>query len=312
MPHVGLVLGAGGLAGHAFHAGVLRALDEVAGWDARDADVVVGTSAGSGVAAYLRAGVPPGDLAARVAGREPSPEGQALLSHLPALAQATRPGISWPPSPQALGLLGSRVRRPWTIRPGHLLASLVPAGTASTEGLEERIRLLHPAHWPPRALWICAVRLSDGERVVFGRDPSPEPDLGTAVAASSAIPGWFHPVEIDGERFVDGAVHSPTNADLVAGLALDVVVVSSPMSSGASTSVVPPSNPARMFHTAVLEREVRAVQGDGTPVLVFQPDRNVLDAVGYDAMDLGRMAAIAERSYSAALEVLEGSAVMLR
>src|SRR5690349_19155028 len=53
---VGLVLGAGGVVGHAFHAGVLAALEDVAGFDARDADLIVGTSAGSVVGALLRAG----------------------------------------------------------------------------------------------------------------------------------------------------------------------------------------------------------------------------------------------------------------
>src|SRR4029453_17418931 len=52
---VGLVLGAGGVVGHAFHAGVLRALAEVTGWDPRRAEVVVGTSAGAPAGA-----VPPG------------------------------------------------------------------------------------------------------------------------------------------------------------------------------------------------------------------------------------------------------------
>jgi predicted acylesterase/phospholipase RssA len=50
---VPLVLGGGGLAGTAFHAGLLSATAE-RGWDARDADVVVGTSAGSTSAAPLR------------------------------------------------------------------------------------------------------------------------------------------------------------------------------------------------------------------------------------------------------------------
>ena len=52
---VGLVLGGGGIAGMAFHAGVLLALHHDLGWDARDADVIVGTSAGSIVGALLRA-----------------------------------------------------------------------------------------------------------------------------------------------------------------------------------------------------------------------------------------------------------------
>src|SRR3954471_18720643 len=50
---IGLVLGAGGVTGDAFHRGLLRALSEV-GYDARSADVIVGTSAGSMVGAFLR------------------------------------------------------------------------------------------------------------------------------------------------------------------------------------------------------------------------------------------------------------------
>jgi predicted acylesterase/phospholipase RssA len=46
-PRIALVLGAGGVAGGAFHAGALAALHDALGWDARSADLVVGTSAGS-------------------------------------------------------------------------------------------------------------------------------------------------------------------------------------------------------------------------------------------------------------------------
>src|SRR4051812_49436750 len=53
MSKIGLVLGAGGLTGDAFHRGVLRALAE-RGYDARAAELVVGTSAGSMVGAFLR------------------------------------------------------------------------------------------------------------------------------------------------------------------------------------------------------------------------------------------------------------------
>ncbi|HZO16597.1 MAG TPA: hypothetical protein VFB62_25150, partial [Polyangiaceae bacterium] len=62
---IGLVLGAGGPVGHAFHAGVVRALHESISWDARDAAVVVGTSAGAQVGALLRAGMSADDVAAR-------------------------------------------------------------------------------------------------------------------------------------------------------------------------------------------------------------------------------------------------------
>src|SRR3954454_20457205 len=79
VPRIGLVLGAGGEVGHAFHAGVLAALADVTGWDARDAEVVVGTSAGSLVGALVRAGVSGSDLVARVNGQELSEAGRLLL-----------------------------------------------------------------------------------------------------------------------------------------------------------------------------------------------------------------------------------------
>ena len=73
---VGLVLGGGGIAGMAFHAGVLLVLHHDLGWDARGADVVVGTSAGSIVGASLRAGVAPEDLAAWATDATPTPSGR--------------------------------------------------------------------------------------------------------------------------------------------------------------------------------------------------------------------------------------------
>ena len=45
MKRIGLVLGAGGLTGQAFHAGVLRALVEATDWDPRGASIIVGTLA---------------------------------------------------------------------------------------------------------------------------------------------------------------------------------------------------------------------------------------------------------------------------
>jgi NTE family protein len=295
MAHVGLVLGAGGLAGHAFHAGVLAALAD-AGWDARTADLIVGTSAGSGVGTHLRAGVPPRDLSNRLRGQPLSPEGAELLARVPRPPRAVpRTGWSWPLRPQAPGLLASRAARPWTLRPGHVLAALAPEGRQPTEFLQERIRLVHPDRWPDRPLWLVAARLRDGSRVVFGRDPAPDADVAAAVAASSAIPGWFAPVVIGGERFVDGGIHSPTNADLVAGLELDLVIVSAPMASAAGRP-----EPARVYHTALLEREVRQVRAGGTRVLVFAPDRSVLEAMGFDPMDPSTMRAIAEASEAVA------------
>ncbi|HEX8581862.1 MAG TPA: patatin-like phospholipase family protein, partial [Acidimicrobiales bacterium] len=177
------------------------------------------------------------------------------------------------------------------LRPGVAMAGALPAGTASTAPMGDRIRALYDRPWPDRRLWICAVRLSDGRRVVFGRDAT-APDVGGAVEASSAIPGWFAPVTIGGQRFVDGGAHSPTNADVLGGVALDLVVVSSPM-SGAGQAIG-----LRAWHGRTLAREVRGLRARGVPVLVVEPSAEDAGALGrgLEAMDPARQAEAARRA----------------
>src|SRR5215467_490822 len=89
---IGLVLGAGGAVGHAFHAGVLAALEEATGWQPDSAEVIVGTSAGSIVAALVRAGCSARDLADASLRRPLSPAGQALFERIGRRAPLPTPG----------------------------------------------------------------------------------------------------------------------------------------------------------------------------------------------------------------------------
>ena len=113
--------------------------------------------------------------------------------------------------------------------------------------------------WPDEPLWICSVRTGDGRLRVFGRDES-EATIGVAVAASSAVPGLLAPVVIDGAEHVDGAVHSPTNADVVAGLGFDRVVVVAPMAGRPDVR-----QPIRSYHGHLLGREDRRRTGQRQP-----------------------------------------------
>ncbi len=289
---VGLVLGAGGVAGGAWHAGALTALQD-AGWDARSADLVVGTSAGSGMAATLRLGVPPSDLFAGATGRPMSPVGADFLAKAgPMEVPAPQVGGRIP-RPAAPFLVLRALSRPWTTRPFKAAAGMLPVGRISTDFIGDRIRRTHDEPWPDRPTWICAVRLADGRRVVFGRDVD-DAHLATAVEASSAIPGYFAPVDHAGQAYIDGGVHSPTNADLVADLGFDIVVVSSPMSATRGALRRPQWTGARALHAATLGREVRKIRAAGTPVLVLQPGPEVVDTVGFNSMDPSRRGDIAQ------------------
>ena len=300
MPRIGLVLGAGGAVGHAFHAGVLAALADETGWDARDAEIVVGTSAGSLVGAFLRAGLSGPDLAARTCDEPMSEAGRELVYRAEAATQHLPPIPSRPPRRQGLPAMsapGALVRAmfpPWTARPGALAAAALPEGRISTEIIATGLRAFFD-HWPDRALWINAVDLQTSRLVTFGRGDAPVADVPSAVAASCAIPAFFAPVSINDVRYVDGGVHSPTNADLVAGLGLDLVVISSPMSIARNSARLAADQAARRVARFALVREVARVRRGGTPVLTFQPTTADLAVMGLNAMDPSRRADVARQ-----------------
>jgi NTE family protein len=297
---VGLVLGAGGVAGGAFHAGVLAALAERTGWDPRSAAVIVGTSAGSITGASLRGGLPAPDLLASALDRPLSPEGQQLLDRVGSRRSAPLgPAERRLRTPGAMaGTLARAARQPFAARPWSLAAALLPEGTVSTDVISAGFGEVFGDDWPPGALRLCALRQSDGRRVVFGGER--RPPLPDAVAASCAIPGWFAPVVIDGEAHLDGGAHSPTNADvLLDHLPLDLVLVSSPMSRRSRRPRLAADQAMRRWASAVLDAEVRRLRRRGTTVVTFQPDDEVLDAAGINAMDpsrRGRIATAAHRS----------------
>lgn len=277
------MLGAGGVVGGAFHEGVLRAIADATGWDARDAEIIVGTSIGSHVGATLRAGR---STRPTTAGARASSADAALLRR--------RAGPSSP------GMVLRGIARPGSVRVGALLAGVLPAGRTSFAGATAHIDRLHRNGWPERPLWLPAVRLSDGARVVFGREGAPQASVGQAVAASCAIPGYFSPVVIDGQRYVDGGAHSATNADLLAGQDLDLVVVSSPMGAARGALSLSAHLQGRGYMRLRLAAEARAVRRSGIDLVAFSPTAEDLPVMGWNAMSDGRRAAVVERAYESA------------
>ena len=289
-----VVLAAGGIVGQAFHLGVLGCLAEAVGFDARRADVLVGSSAGSLVAAGLAGGLSAADLRAELLGDPLSEEGQrvrqssavdlgsseaAALVAGPETARVRRIG---PLAPQ---VLLSSARRPWAVRPGALASSLLPAGRIETDVIARGLQRLHGGRWPERDLRICALRARDGRRVVFGAQGAPRTDVGTAVAASCAIPAYFAPVHVSGQAYVDGGGHSPSNADVVAADRPDLVVVVSPMTMGRGTVRRPPADTAiRLAVRRYLAQEVRRLRRGGAEVLVLQPGPQDLPVMGLNPM----------------------------
>jgi NTE family protein len=303
VPRVAIVLGAGGAVGHAFHAGVLSALADETGWDPRRADILVGTSAGSVVASMLRAGFSASDLAARALGRELSAEGRQFVQ---------RSGLRPPPAvtparPAPARGSASPVRlarafwQPWRARPGTIAAALLPECRIPNETMSEPLRRMFGSEWPSPPLWVVAVALDSGRRVVFGREGAPATDVAAAVAASCAIPAYFVPVTIHGSRYVDGGVHSPSNADVVARETLDLVIVSSPMSSARGVRRQAIDVPMRQVSRLALAREVAALRRRGTTVVTFQPTAADQDAMAGNPLDPAKRAPVCRQVFDSTM-----------
>jgi len=276
---VGLVLGGGGVRGASWIMGALHGIVAETGWDPATADLLVGTSAGAVVAALTAAGARPWDVLA--------PEREDLLRALMVAA-------TFRPEPTLRGLwFGSPalVARALRAGPAHamkLVAGVLPEGWVSTEPIAHLIRE-RAVGWPSSGrLWVVATDYESGERVVFGRAGSPEPDLPVAVAASCAIPGFYRPVRIAGRRYVDGGVHTGANLDLVAGEALDLVFCLNPLSSrpGAARGV---HWPVRALLHQQLAPQARAVEESGARLIVLEPDGPSVGHIGLNPMSRRRI-----------------------
>ena len=300
MTRTGVVLGAGGVLGAAWTIGALAALQETRGWDPRDADVLVGTSAGSVLAGFLGCGVGVG----------------VLLDHQRGIVNAEAPDISYdpdkdsggalPPLPRpgigsARGVLSTALR-PWKVTPMGALSAVLPQGRGSLDPVGTLVDAVCPkGAWAAHPqTWIVAMDYDSGRRAVFGRDGAPHAGLRDAVMSSCAIPGWYAPVKIGGRRYVDGGACSPTSVDLMTSMDLDEVVVLSPMTS---LEYDRPSTVAgrieRRFRRLVTKRlvnEVKKVAATGTKVTVLGPGAEDLDAIGANLMDPSRRELVLETS----------------
>jgi NTE family protein len=258
MAKAALVLGGGGVTGVAWELGMLAGLAE-RGVDLSDADLVVGTSAGSVVGALMTSGA---DLEQLYAGQLEPPTPEPL--------DRLRIGVllRW-----AWAMARSRHPEQGRARVGRMALSTVTIPEVQRRKVMDTY--LGGIPWPERPLLVTAVDAVSGEFVVFDRDSrvgDAPVTLLDAVSASCAVPGVWPPVTIGGRRWIDGGVRSATNADVAAGH--ERVVVIAPITRGFR----------RSSGTAT---ELAGLRDDARIALVA-PDAGARKAIGNNVLDPAR------------------------
>jgi NTE family protein len=207
-----LVLGGGGLTGHAWLIGMLLELAD-RGFDAAGADLVVGTSCGAVVGAQIACGLSPREMhdrffAANTADLRLAPEEFLELARL---------------------LTGSPDLQDALVNVGA--AALGHRDVVSCADLADTLRAQIPAtDWPAQRLVLPAVDARTGEfhRLAAG----PGMSMLDAVWASCSLPFVYEPATIAGRRWIDGFLRSPANVDCAGGY--ERIVVLAPMDLGFS------------------------------------------------------------------------------
>lgn len=265
-----LVLGGGGVSGIGWETGMIAGLAE-RGIHLQEAERIVGTSAGSSVAAKLVSGASTEDAYA---------------------AQLADPGGELPAKfgfRNILGLLGPQ------ILPGDDAAIARRIGRtalrAATVPEAERRAVISArvgdAGWPQSELLITAIDAVTGVRRVFDKDSGVT--LADAVAASCAVPTVWPPVTIGPNRYIDGGSLSATNADLAAGCGTVLVLAPIAMAVRKRWSIA--------GQLAALGPNVRT--------LLLTPDNAAKQAMGRNSLDPAVRAAAAKAGKAQALTVAD-------
>jgi NTE family protein len=272
-----LVLSGGGLLGVGWELGVLRGLQD-AGVDIGHFQRVVGTSAGAISGAIVASGAP-------LEAVSPDPERDHRLA---AIVQQMHP--------EALGPVFAVLEAGGEAdQAGRARIGVIARGSQVPEALFIEVARLFVSDGPwPRCLVITAVDVDDGAFVAWG--PEADVPLTHAVAASSSLPGIFPPITIAGRRYMDGAVRSPTSADLAA-------------ESDAVLIVAVPSRSERSDRQ--IAAETAAIRAGGGEIIEIRPDVESGQAFGPDPMDRSRNSLVFEAGLRQGLAAAGDVAVLM-
>ncbi len=268
-----LVLGGGGFTGGVYEIGALRALDLLAvNRTVNQFDVYVGTSAGSFVASLTANGVTPEEMMRVVNQQVPTPFKDVDRSTLMrpnalefAQSMALMPLKMFGLARNFLG----QIRSTSLIDLAVGVAEALPSGLYDGRGIERYLESVlsdpdrvNDFRLLQNELFLTATDLDTCERVVLGGPEWDDVPISRAVAASTALPMVYKPVEIKGRHLVDGGLRSTTNVDLAVEAGAKFVIVVNPL--------VPYVNDFQKVIPTMLGSRVRRVADMGFPQIGYQ------------------------------------------
>lgn len=236
---IALVLAGGGLTGAVYEVGALRAIDDLLmGLSVKDFDIFVGTSAGALVSSFIANGLSPRDVMQALDNRHPElhglrvgdlfrwnlDDGLRSLSRLPHAAFTITRTV--------LGNLGDLAVADliWEV------TQILPPGIYNGNALEQYVRAVldRPGYTNrfaelDKEFYIVATELDSGARAIFGRGHLEEVPISLAVAASSAVPILYRPVQVFEKDYVDGFLHGAASLDLAIEAGAKLIVCINPM-----------------------------------------------------------------------------------
>ena len=276
-----LVLGGGGVLGEAWMMGVLAGIEDAAGFDLRDCESFVGTSAGAIVAAHLVAGRAPRRPSSVGTELELGSSGPARGLAVAAVAAARRAGQAALAASATFAPLALGVAAPG----GALLRALLLRGLPRPPDTLTRLRdqVEQSAARFDGRLRVTAVDRGSGRRVVFGSPGAPTATVAEAVQASCTVPWLFAPVRIGTREYVDGGVWSPTNLDAApAGRDTHVLCLNPTANLATSHAML---TVMRNVARSAVSIEGLALRRRGARVRTVAPNAECAAAMGSDFMD---------------------------
>ena len=235
---IGVALAGGGPLGGIYEIGALLALaDSLEGLDLNALDVYVGVSSGSFVAAALANGLSPAQMYRLfiVDGVDAALKPDVFLK--PAFAEFSRRLLTVPQLLLRAGIL--YLRNPFqrgAMESLETLGRAVPTGLFDNRAVDAFLAELFSA--PGRTndfrelrcrLFVVATNLDTGASVTFGAKGTDHVPISRAIEASSALPGLFPPVAIDGEHYVDGALNKTLHASVALDDGVDLLLCVNPL-----------------------------------------------------------------------------------